>query len=160
MSLKNIIELMKNAVHSEIDSQGFYQEAVKCTKRDEAKKMFKRLIDDEKRHERILTERYTGLTKDPLPSMEPHKKRIDMARKIVKGRTTEVDALKIAINKERWTHNNYLEMADNVKDKDLEDVLQLLAQDELGHEQILVAEYRAFTNQPFDEYELDLYVRE
>jgi len=160
MGLKDLTKLIKDAIHSEIDSQGFYKEATKCAKRLDAKKMFKRLVGDEKRHEKILTERYKDLTKDPLPPMKPRKKWITIAREMVESRTNEIDALKIAINKERKAHNHFLEMADKVKDKLLEEVLELLAQDELGHEKILVAEYRALTNQPFDEYELDLYVRE
>ena len=83
-----------------------------------------------------------------------------MAKKMVESKTNQIDAVKIAINSERKAHNNYLKMADRAEDQLLEDILELLAQDERGHEQILVAEYRALTHQPFDEYELDLYVRE
>lgn len=160
MSLKDIIKLMKDAIHSEIDSQGFYNEAAKCTKKKEVKGIFKSLEGDEKRHEKILIERYKSLTKDPLPEMKPRSKWIKTAKDMVKSETNQIDALRIAINAERKAHNHYLEMADKAEDKLLEEVLELLAQDERGHEQILVAEYRALTHQPFDDYELDLYVRE
>ncbi len=160
MSLKDIIKLMKEAIHAEIDSQGFYNEAAKCTKRKETKGTFKRLEKDEIRHEKILTERYKSLTKDPLPKMEPRAKIIKMAKNMVKSETNLIEALKIAINTERKAYNHYMKMADKSADKLLEEVLELLAQDERGHEQILVAEYRAYTHQPFDDFDLDLYVRE
>ncbi|OGL39741.1 MAG: hypothetical protein A3C43_05080 [Candidatus Schekmanbacteria bacterium RIFCSPHIGHO2_02_FULL_38_11] len=160
MSLKDIIKLMKEAIHAEIDSQGFYKEAAKCTKKKEAKRVFNLLEGDEKRHEKILTERHKSLTSDPLPEMKPRAKWIKMARNMVESKTNQIDALRIAINAERKAHNHYMKMADKAEDKLLEEVMELLAQDERGHEQILVAEYRALTHQPFDDYELDLYVRE
>ena len=46
MSLKEIIKLMEEAIHAEIDTQGFYEEASKCTKRPEAKKMFKKHLKE------------------------------------------------------------------------------------------------------------------
>ena len=79
MSLKDIIKLMKEAIHAEIDSQGFYKEAAKCTKKKEAKRVFNLLEGDEKRHEKILTERHKSLTSDPLPEMKPRAKWIKMA---------------------------------------------------------------------------------
>lgn len=63
--IKTDIDALKVGIQAEKDSILYYTEAVKTTRHEGGKKAFEQLLDEEKRHLKILTEHLRALTKTP-----------------------------------------------------------------------------------------------
>jgi Fur family ferric uptake transcriptional regulator len=132
----------------------FYTNASRKTKDGSGRLMFQRLAAEESDHLRRLQQEHQSLLKNnEWLKREPA--RLPLSRKIVeeifpqkellkievKDGTGELDALKIAMNLERRSHQFFTDFAKEISDANGRKIFQDFAKDEDSHLQALVTEY-------------------
>lgn len=132
----------------------FYTNASKKTKSGSGRLMFQRLAAEESDHLRRLQEEYRALLQNnEWLKREPA--RLPLSRKIaddifpqkelqkieVKDETTDLDALNIAMDLERRSHQFFKDFAKHIPDPSGRKIFMEFAKDEESHLQALVAEY-------------------
>src|SRR5206468_4423868 len=133
----------------------FYTNASRKTKNDSGRRMFQRLAAEESDHLRRLQQEHRSLIeKNEWLKREPA--RLPLSRKIVeeifpqkellkievKDETSDIDALNIAMNLERRSHQFFKDFADHIADTNGRKVFMDFAKDEESHLKALVAEYK------------------
>ncbi len=136
----------------------FYTNASRKTKNDSGRLMFQRLAAEESDHlRRIQAERQSLLDKNEWLKREPA--RLPLSRKIVeeifpqkellkievKDGTSDLDALNIAMNLERRSHQFFTDFAKQIADANGRKIFMDFAKDEESHLQALVSEYNSLT---------------
>src|SRR5499433_4451 len=136
----------------------FYTNASRKTKSDSGRLMFQRLAAEESDHlRRLQAEHQSLLDKNEWLKREPA--RLPLSRKIVeeifpqkellkievKDETSDIDALNIAMNLERRSHQFFTDFAKQISDANGRKVFIEFAKDEESHLRALVAEYNALT---------------
>jgi Fur family ferric uptake transcriptional regulator len=136
----------------------FYTNASRKTKNDSGRLMFQRLAAEESDHlRRIQAERQSLLDKNEWLKREPA--RLPLSRKIVeeifpqkellkievKDGTSDLDALNIAMNLERRSHQFFTDFAKQIADANGRKIFMDFAKDEESHLQALVSEYNLLT---------------
>ena len=136
----------------------FYTYASRKTKNGRGRLMFQRLAAEESDHLRQLQrERKTLLEQNEWLKREPA--RLPLSRKIVeeifpqkellkievKDETSDVDALNIAMNLERRSHQFFKDFASHIDDTSGRKLFMDFAKDEESHLRALVAEYNTLT---------------
>jgi Fur family transcriptional regulator, ferric uptake regulator len=134
----------------------FYTNASRKTKNDSGRLMFQRLAAEESDHlRRLQAERQSLLEKHEWLKREPA--RLPLSRKIVeeifpqkellkievKDETSELDALNIAMNLERRSHQFFTDFAKQISDASGRQIFIDFAKDEESHLQALVTEYNS-----------------
>jgi Fur family ferric uptake transcriptional regulator len=137
----------------------FYTNASRKTKNGRGRLMFQRLAAEESDHlRRIQAEHQSLLQKNEWLKREPV--RLPLSRKIVeeifpqkellkievKDETSDVDALNIAMNLERRSHQFFTDFAKQISDANGRKIFMEFARDEESHLQALVKEYQALVN--------------
>jgi len=132
----------------------FYTNASRKTKSGSGRRMFQRLAAEESDHLRRLQEEHRSLLeKNEWLKREPA--RLPLSRKIVeeifpqkellkvevKDETNEIDALNIAMNLERRSHQFFKDFASQISDSNGRKVFMDFAADEESHLKALVTEY-------------------
>jgi Fur family ferric uptake transcriptional regulator len=132
----------------------FYTNASRKTKDGSGRRMFQRLAAEESDHLRRLQQEHRSLLeKNEWLKHEPA--RLPLSRKIVeeifpqkellkvevKDETTEIDALHIAMNLERRSHQFFKDFASQISDSNGRKVFMDFAADEESHLKALVTEY-------------------
>ncbi|HSU89266.1 MAG TPA: transcriptional repressor [Terriglobia bacterium] len=132
----------------------FYTNASRKTKNDNGRRMFQRLAAEESDHLRRLQQEHRSLIeKNEWLKREPA--RLPLSRKIVeeifpqkellkievKDETSDLDALNIAMNLERRSHQFFKDFADHISDDNGRQIFMDFAKDEESHLKALVAEY-------------------
>ncbi len=132
----------------------FYTNASRKTKNDTGRRMFQRLAAEESDHLRRLQQEHRSLLeKNEWLKREPA--RLPLSRKIVeeifpqkellkievKDETSDLDALNIAMNLERRSHQFFKDFADHIADNNGRKIFMDFAKDEETHLKALVAEY-------------------
>jgi Fur family ferric uptake transcriptional regulator len=132
----------------------FYTNASRKTKNGSGRRMFQRLAAEESDHLRRLQQEHRSLLeKNQWLKREPV--RLPLSRKIVeeifpqkellsievKDETSDLDALNIAMNLERRSHQFFKDFADHITDTNGKKVFMDFARDEESHLKALVAEY-------------------
>ena len=133
----------------------FYTNASQKTKNSSGRRMFQRLAAEESDHLRRLQQEHRSLLeKNQWLKREPA--RLPLSRKIVeeifpqkellkievKDETSDIDALNIAMNLERRSHQFFKDFADHITDTNGRKVFMDFAKDEESHLKALVAEYK------------------
>jgi Fur family ferric uptake transcriptional regulator len=136
----------------------FYTNASRKTKNGSGRLMFQRLAAEESDHlRRLQEERATLLAKNEWLKREPA--RLPLSRKIVeeifpekellkievKDGTSDLEALNIAMNLERRSHQFFTDFATQISDSNGRKVFMAFAKDEESHLKALVAEYNSLT---------------
>lgn len=136
----------------------FYSNASRKTKNDSGRLMFQRLAAEESDHvRRLQAERQSLLEKHEWLKREPA--RLPLSRKIVeeifpqkellkievKDYTSDLDALNIAMNLERRSHQFFTDFAKEISDAKGRKIFMDFAKDEESHLQALVTEYNSLT---------------
>jgi Fur family ferric uptake transcriptional regulator len=136
----------------------FYTNASRKTKNGSGRLMFQRLAAEESDHlRRLQAERQSLLEKNEWLKREPA--RLPLSRKIVeeifpqrellkievKDGTSDVDALNIAMNLERRSHQFFTDFANQISDASGRKIFMDFAKDEESHLQALVSEYNSLT---------------
>jgi len=134
----------------------FYTNASRKTKNGRGKLMFQRLAAEESDHLRRLQEEYRSLMqKNEWLKREPA--RLPLTRKIageifpqkelrkveVKEETSDLDALNIAIDLERRSHQFFKDFAQQISHANGKKIFMEFAEDEASHLRALRAEYQA-----------------
>src|SRR5436190_153037 len=132
----------------------FYTNASRRTKNGSGRLMFQRLAAEESDHlRRLQAERQSLLEKNEWLKREPA--RLPLSRKIVeeifpqrellkievKDGTSDLEALNIAMNLERRSHQFFKDFADHITDNNGRKIFMDIAKDEESHLKALVAEY-------------------
>jgi rubrerythrin len=136
----------------------FYTNASRKTKNGSGRLMFQRLAAEESDHlRRLQAERELLLSKNEWLKREPA--RLPLSRKIVeeifpekellkievKDGTSDLDALNIAMNLERRSHQFFTDFAEQISDSNGRKIFMAFAKDEESHLKALVAEYNSLT---------------
>jgi rubrerythrin len=134
----------------------FYTNASRKTKNGRGRLMFQRLAAEESDHLRILqAEHKSLLEKNEWLKREPA--RLPLSRKIVeeifpqkellkievKDETSDLDALNIAMNLERRSHQFFTDFAEQISDANGRQIFMNFAKDEQSHLEALVSEYNS-----------------
>src|SRR5262247_2091907 len=134
----------------------FYTNASRKTKNDTGRRMFQRLAAEESDHLRRLQQEHRSLLrKNQWLKREPA--RLPLSRKIVeeifpqkellkivvKDQTSDLDALNIAMNLERRSHQFFTDFAKQIADASGRKIFMDFAKDEESHLQALVTEYNS-----------------
>jgi len=134
-----IEEVLRNAIHSEVETRVYYQRMAERAGAPEVRKRMLSLSDGELVHRAKLERRYRELVgndpPDPLPAivdLPPDISNLDMAR-----------ALKLALERERDSESYYRFMAERVPNTELGRLFMELAEMEWKHKTDLQAEYDA-----------------
>jgi len=132
----------------------FYTNASQKTKNGSGRRMFQRLAAEESDHLRRLQQEHRSLLEqNQWLKREPA--RLPLSRKIVeeifpqkellkievKDETSDIDALNIAMNLERRSHQFFKDFADHISDTNGRKIFMDFAKDEESHLKALVAEY-------------------
>ena len=134
----------------------FYTNASRKTKNGRGRLMFQRLAAEESDHlRRLQAEHQSLLKKNEWLKREPA--RLPLSRKIVeeifpqkellkievKDETSDLDALSIAMNLERRSHQFFTDFAKQISDANGRQIFIDFAKDEESHLQALVTEYNS-----------------
>src|SRR5215470_1815041 len=134
----------------------FYTNASRKTKNGSGRVMFQRLAAEESDHlRRLQAEHQSLIRKHEWLKREPA--RLPLSRKIVeeifpqkellkievKDETSDLDALNIAMNLERRSHQFFTDFAKQISDANGRKVFMEFAEDEESHLRALVAEYNS-----------------
>ncbi len=134
----------------------FYTNASRKTKNGSGRLMFQRLAAEESDHlRRLQAEHQSLIRKNQWLKREPA--RLPLSRKIVeeifpqkellkievKDETSDLDALNIAMNLERRSHQFFTDFAKQISDANGRKVFMEFAKDEESHLRALVAEYNS-----------------
>ncbi|MEJ2314903.1 MAG: ferritin family protein [Nitrospirota bacterium] len=140
----NAIEI---SIKMETDAIAYYSEAAAKTEHPVGKKMFLSIIEDEKRHLKMLEDIFKGLDikiKDvsPLDNVKTvfEKHRDEMSER-VPATTNEMDALKEAMNMEKEGIEFYTKAAKEAKTAKEKALFERLAQEEKQHYQVFSNTY-------------------
>jgi Fur family ferric uptake transcriptional regulator len=134
----------------------FYTNASRKTKNGSGRLMFQRLAAEESDHlRRLQAEHQSLMQKNEWLKREPA--RLPLSRKIVeeifpqkellkievKDETSDVDALNIAMNLERRSHQFFTDFANQISDANGRKIFMEFAKDEESHLRALVTEYNS-----------------
>jgi len=150
---------LRTAMELEKKSYEFYQEAATRTLDPKGKAMFGRLAQDEIEHERKLQMQYEAIQQTgdwleyaeaPLAKIYKIRGRPQISASEDKARhATELDALRIAMEKEKAAYALFLQMSEETPSPTATKVFRLLAAEEDSHYLLLEAEYDNLTNTGF-----------
>jgi rubrerythrin len=150
-------DVLERALGYEIATAKFYEKAIGIADDPETKAVFKGLAMDEGDHQRIVTEQF----KKRYPDTEPEPKRSNLPHPTLGSNAeTSLDALKAAHGLEIVAHQRYRAAANNASEDDLRRVLAGLADFEHEHVDLLARELKSRGGQPWEEMELDNWVRD
>lgn len=132
-----IEEVLRNAIHSEVETRVYYQRMAERAGAPEVRKRMLSLADGELVHRAKLERRYREMIghepPDPAPvtvDIPPEISNLDMSK-----------ALKLALERERDSESYYRFMAERVPNTELGRLFMELAEMEWKHKTDLQAEY-------------------
>lgn len=140
------LEILKQAINVEQQGLDFYRRAAKRTQNAAGRAFFNSLVEDEKKHERILRVEYekvksgagfveaTSAVRMTLSELTLFPKKDVL--KIPPG-ATDLEVMQIAIDFERRGHEMYMKAAEGVTDLAGKAVYQYLAKWESHHRDLL-----------------------
>ena len=152
MSIKTLGDLLNIAIQHEVSSQKFYQDSLERTGDLKVQNFLKSLIEEEKGHERILLNiRQMEIYDDSVPVDEnlineaQHSHDIEIPELSVEPALEEI--YEIALKRETKAYNIFKQMAATVKNDELRELFENLADEELNHHKNIDNKYHAQTGQ-------------
>ena len=142
-----ILEAIRVAIYNEQAAYDFYSGLVNTITNEAGKNKFKFLADDEKRHRRLLEDRFEKEGAGEKFVFDP-----DRAKKVhvdVDSQTSAVDAVQLAIEAEKSAREFYKQAVDKTQIEEGKRMFMDLAQDEDRHYEILIAEREALLGGPY-----------
>lgn len=156
---KKITEALIIAMKNELRVIELYSNCARRKLDEDSIKNLKVLIKDEERHMRLLKEAFEKTLSKKLDTSKLKDVSLK-AVEVIKDDPSYLHIVDIAIGYEK-TEKAHFEKSETAIDiKELKDLLKSLIIDEQNHLDILEKERKSILRQPFDEFELDLYVRE
>jgi len=156
---KKIAEALIIAMKNELRVIELYTNCVKRDFEEDTKRNLRNLIRDEERHMHLLKEAFEktlGKKLDTSKLKDASLKDIEL----IKDDPSSLHIIDIAIGYEKTEKSHFEKSESELEEKELKELFRSLAGEEQGHLDILEKERKAAMALPFDEYELDLYVRE
>lgn len=152
MPVNTLNDLLKIAIEQEINSQKFYQGALEYTDEPRVRTFLRKLIGEEKNHEKILRgvaemEIYDGaipVSNEALRSAQGSHD-TDIAELSQKHSLAEL--FEIALKRETMAYNNFIKMAETAGNSELYELFTSLAEEEQIHYQHIEQEYRITTGE-------------
>jgi len=137
--------VLRTAIQREADSHAFYIHIATQVKDAGARAKFERLAFEEQAHrtimEKMYADRFGKIDFKPkaagVPDLSDENRR----------HANAVDAVKMAIEKEKQAQKFYLDLRDKLDDKKGADLCTQIYQQEQGHQKVLEDELRVLTNQ-------------
>ncbi len=152
MSIKTLGDLLEIAIQHEVSSQKFYQDSLEKTGDLKVQNFLKSLIEEEKGHERILLNlRQMEIYDDSVPVDEnlvndaQHSHDIEIPELSPEPALEEI--YEIALKRETKAYNIFKQMAAAVKNDELKELFENLADEELNHHKNIDNKYHAQTGQ-------------
>ncbi|MCK5343280.1 MAG: ferritin family protein [Candidatus Heimdallarchaeota archaeon] len=152
MSVKTLGDLLEIAIQHEVSSQKFYQDSLEKTSDLKVQNFLKSLIEEEKGHERILLNiRQMEIYDDSVTVDENlvndalHSQDIEIPDLSMEPALEEI--YEIALKRETKAYNIFKQMAATVKNDELRDLFENLADEELNHHKNINNKYHAQTGQ-------------
>ena len=155
---QRIIDVLKEAVMTEIKGQQLYSHAARTTEDPAARAMFEDLAKDEEQHVRILQAQLEGYRNEgKMDLSQIHPAEVDHGashvidddfRRSVKRGAFEMAVIGIGCDLENKAIAYYTQQADKAEDEDLKQLFTWLSEWEVGHLNALM-ELQKFTQ---DEY--------
>ena len=156
---KKIAEALIIAMKNEMRVIELY---TNCEERDfgpDSKKKIRNLVKDEERHLKLLKDAFEKSLNKKLDSSKLKDASLKEIETI-KGDPSSLHIIDIAIGYEKTEKAHFEKSEGILQDKELKDLFKAFIKDEQGHIDILEKERQAAVGAPFDEYEIELYVRE
>ena len=157
---RKLAESLLVAMKNEIRVIELYTKSVDCQISEESRTKIKNVTADEKRHLDMLNSMFG---KKIGRRIDREKLSSDSLKSISKlsEDSSPLHLLDLANGYEEREYEHYKKAIEEFKDdNDLKKMFLHLVKDEEAHLEILVKERKAILGQPFDDFELDLYVRE
>ena len=150
-SVSTAVKALEAAMQNERIGYSFYTKAAELTKDEKGKKMFQALASDEQEHLHILQTQADSLKdangwvsiekakRGRKPSSPPtlFPEGEDEVKKLIKRRTSDLDALDIAMEMEKQSYNRYLKEGQKAKDLTAKAVYDYLCGEENNHFAVL-----------------------
>ncbi len=136
------LEVLGIAIRSEIDAIKLYNRMKEAAKNHDLATKIDFLIDQEKNHERILTEAYRKRFPDVELSL-PAESLVPRVREVLERQATLKEYFDAALEAEKKSEEFYSALAGKTRDQRSRSMLEYLASMERSHYSILEAELRA-----------------
>lgn len=140
MEKKNFRDVLEGAIYREIGARDFYKRLSESISNEEGKKKFFQLSQDEDGHREKLEGWYEKKFDEKFVFNSGAAKKSEMPVLDVKDQTSAIEALNIAIEAEARAEEFYRNEAKEVSEPELKELLTDLADQELGHYNLLLAE--------------------
>ncbi|HEU13105.1 MAG: ferritin family protein [Thermoplasmata archaeon] len=128
-----IDELLKLAIKSEEESYEFYMEAMKISNFSNVRDTLKELAEEELRHKSIIESLMRGKI-DVVENLKDLKLSDHLPKKETIREDSDLqEVLQVAMSRERNEYEFYINLKNSIKNKDVEKVLDFLANQELQH---------------------------
>ena len=156
---KKIVEALIIAMKNELRVIELYSNCAKRDLNEDSKKNVKVLIKDEENHMRLLKEAFEKILNRKLDTSKLKDASLKTV-KVIKDDPSYLHIVDIAIGYEK-TEKAHFEKSEAALDiKELKDLFKFLIIEEQKHLDILEKERKVAGGHPFEEFELDFYVRE
>jgi len=140
MGERDFREVLEGAIYREIGARDFYKRLAGSISNEEGRKKFVQLSLDEDGHREKLEGWYEKKFGEKFVLVEEDAKKSEMPVMDVKDRTSAIEALNIAIEAEARAEEFYRKEAEEVSETEPKELLVDLAEQELGHYNLLLAE--------------------
>jgi rubrerythrin len=150
-------DILDLAISAEMDAHQFYLRAADRVKDGKARATFLALAGDEEGHRLQLEREYGQLYGKRKFRYRPE---TNILHRYMERDLDDLGAIALGIKGEQDAISFYEQSSRRTKRADLKRILQGLVEFEGGHLRLLESEYRARLGRPWDDYELDRWVRE
>jgi rubrerythrin len=154
---KSTEEILNLAITAEMEAHRFYLRAADQAKDSKVRATFLALAGDEEGHRLQLEGEFHHLYPRKAFQYLPGASSL---HRYLQRELKELEALALAIRAEKEALSFYQEFQLKVRRTALKKILRTLADFEEGHRRLLEAEYQARMGRPWNDLELDLWVRE
>jgi rubrerythrin len=140
VSLLSIEKALSIAVKSEVEAEKVYAKLQKMVNNFILKDKLKFLLNEEKKHQKLLRELFRKL----FPGKEPSNQERSLAPRLtlaLQENSTVPDLLELAMDAEKTSEEFYDNLSQNVEERGLQEILQYLASMEHGHYFLIKGEY-------------------
>lgn len=148
VSLESYLEI---AMQIEKDGAKFYSSAAKKINEYNSKKLLQFLAGEEKKHLVYLQNVLKSVRSKKSLKIETKAKKPPLFnkakfKKIEKADTKALEIFNTALGIEKLNHDFYADMAKKVKNKDVKNILKMLAEQELQHKKLIGSHSEALYN--------------
>jgi len=150
------LEILGIAIKSEVEAIKLYNRMKELAKNGDLKGKLDFLIEQEKKHEHLLTEAYMKKFPEAKLSL-PEKSLVPTINEVLKGGADLKKLFDAALEAEKKSEQFYKELAEKTSDQNSKKMLLYLSSMEKSHYAILEAEYTQL--QMTEEYNSDEFLR-